>query len=234
MAPRSYGQYCGVVRSLELVGERWALLVVRDLIVGPKRFTDLRQGLPKIPTNILSARLKELEETGVVQRRVLPRPASAVVYELTDYGRELEDIVVRLARWGGKALGEPGPDDTIARGAVIVGLKAAFVPEAAGDLEASYELHLDDVVVHMRVAGGAVEFGEGPLDDADLVIETDLSLRLLLFGQITAAEAIRTGAVKVTGKRVLLERFAEVFRMPSTGTGCAGLGARPPALSTER
>ncbi len=108
MAGRAYGQYCGLARAVELVGERWALLIVRDLLVGPKRFTDLRRGLPRIPTNILSARLKELERSGIVQRRVLPRPAAGVVYELTAYGGELEEVVLRLGRWGRNRSGSHG------------------------------------------------------------------------------------------------------------------------------
>ena len=99
MSRRAYGQYCGFARALELVGERWALLIVRDLLVGPRRFTDLRHGLPRIPTNVLAERLKELEEAGIVQRRVLPRPQSAVVYELTPYGANLEESVMALGRW---------------------------------------------------------------------------------------------------------------------------------------
>src|SRR6202008_1285628 len=109
MKKRAYGQFCGLVKALERVGERWALLIVRDLLVGPRRYTDLRQGLPKIPTNILSTRLKELEEAGIVRRRVLPRPSGAVVYELTEYGAALEEPVIALSRWGARAMTEPGP-----------------------------------------------------------------------------------------------------------------------------
>src|SRR5437764_13643685 len=100
VAARTYGQFCGLARALELVGERWAMLIVRDLLVGPRRFTDLSRGLPRIPTNILSERLKELEDAGVVHRRVLPRPIGSVVYELTAYGADLEDAVKLLGRWG--------------------------------------------------------------------------------------------------------------------------------------
>ena len=89
MSRRTYGQYCGIARALEIVGERWALLVVRDLLLGPRRFTDLQRGLGKVPTNVLSSRLKELEESGVIRRRALPRPASGVAYELTDYWRAI-------------------------------------------------------------------------------------------------------------------------------------------------
>src|SRR5437879_13347570 len=100
VAPRSYGQFCGIARALELVAERWALLIVRDLLVGPRRFTDLRQGLPRIPTNVLSDRLKELEQSGIVRRRVLPRPAASIVYELTEYGSQLDDVLRPLGLWG--------------------------------------------------------------------------------------------------------------------------------------
>ncbi len=113
MTSRTYGQFCGLAHAMELIGERWALLVIRDLLSGPKRFTDLRNGLPRIPTNILSARLKELEGSGVIQRRLLPRPQGSVVYELTDYGRELEDVVLRLGLWGARTLGQPRPDDVV-------------------------------------------------------------------------------------------------------------------------
>src|SRR2546423_6072869 len=106
---RRYGQFCGLARALELVGERWALLIVRDLLVGARRFTDLRQGLPRIPTNVLADRLKELEQAGIVRRRVLPRPAASVVYELTAYGSELDEVVLRLGLWGAQSLGEPRP-----------------------------------------------------------------------------------------------------------------------------
>ena len=95
MVNRTYGQYCGLARALEIIGERWALLIVRDLLVGPRRFSDLRRGLTRIPSNILTARLKEMEQAGVVERRVLPRPAGSVVYELTGHGRGLEDPVPR-------------------------------------------------------------------------------------------------------------------------------------------
>ena len=103
MGRRTYGQSGGLAQALEIIGERWALLIVRDLLEGPRRFTDLRSGLPRIATNVLSARLKQLETAGVVRRRVLPRPDGSVVYELTDYGRELEDVVDSLARWGARS-----------------------------------------------------------------------------------------------------------------------------------
>src|SRR5437867_2883487 len=137
MAKRAYGQYCGLAHALELVGERWALLIVRDLLVGPKRFTDLRRGLPRIPTNVLATRLKELEQSSVVRRRVLPRPAGSVVYELTRYGQGLEETVLALGRWGTQTLGDPRPGDILTVDALIIALRALFRPEAALGVQAS-------------------------------------------------------------------------------------------------
>jgi DNA-binding HxlR family transcriptional regulator len=210
---RGYGQFCGVVRAVELVGERWALLVVRDLLVGPKRFSDLRRGLPRIPTNILTARLKQLEHAGVVRRRLLPRPAGSVVYELTEYGAELEDVVLRLGRWGAKSLTEPGPGDIVTADSMIMALRSTFRPEAARGRRTSYELRLGDVVIHARVADGKLEVGEGALPDADLVVESGPAFRALLAGEVTPAEAIESGGVRVTGDGRLLSRFVDAFRI---------------------
>jgi DNA-binding HxlR family transcriptional regulator/putative sterol carrier protein len=214
MKPRGYGKYCGLAHALELVGERWALVLVSDLLRGPKRFSELQRGQPRIPSNVLSARLKELEDAGVVRRRVLPRPASGVGYELTEYGRELEDIVLRLGLWGAKAMPEPGPDDIVTADTLLLALRSTFRPEAARELRASYELRLGEIVVHARVDHGALEVDEGPLAGADLVLETDLTLHPLLTGELHPDEAIRSGRVRVTGRRKLLERFVEVFHIP--------------------
>jgi DNA-binding HxlR family transcriptional regulator/putative sterol carrier protein len=214
LSGRTYGSYCGIAYALELVGERWALLVVRDLILGPKRFTDLRHGLPRIPSNVLSARLKELESAGIVRRRLLPRPESGVVYELTEFGRELEDVVLRLGLWGARTLAEPRPDDTVTADSLMLALRATFRPEAARGLRASYELRLGEIVFHARVDKGALEVAEGPLPDADLTLETDLTLRRLMSGELSPNEAVESGKVRVSGKRELLERFVEIFHIP--------------------
>jgi DNA-binding HxlR family transcriptional regulator len=218
MTTRTYGQFCGVARALELVGERWALLIVRDLLVGPKRFGELRRGLPRIPTNVLTARLHELEAAGIVRRRPLPRPASGVVYELTEYGSELEDVVLRLARWGARSLGERRPGEIVTADSMIMALRTTFGSEAARDLRAGYELHLGDVVIGARVADGGLVATAGPLDGADLVLATDAPLRPLLAGEITPAEAIDRGIVRIAGDPALLDRFVEIFRIgPAEG-----------------
>ena len=214
MATRTYGQFCGLARAMELVGERWGLLVVRDLVVGPKRFTDLRRGLPRIPTNILAARLKELEAAGIVRRRLLPRPAAGVVYELTEYGQELEDIVLRLGLWGARSLGEARPEDIVTTDSLILALRATFLPEAARELRARYVLRLGEIVVHARIDHGTLEAGEGALPEADLVIETGPAIRALLAGELSPGEAVESGSVRLSGKRDLLARFVEVFHIP--------------------
>lgn len=215
MSGRTYGSYCGIAYALELVGERWALLVVRDLILSPKRFTDLRRGLPRIPSNVLSARLKELEEAGIVRRRLLPRPQTGVVYELTEFGRELEDVVLSLGLWGARSLAEPRPEDTVNPDSMMLALRATFRPEAARGLRASYELRLGEIVFHARVDKGSLEVAEGPLPDADLILETDLALRLLMSGELSPRDAVKSGKVRIVGKIDLLERFAEIFHIPS-------------------
>ena len=159
MASRSYGQYCGVTTAVELVGERWAMLIVRDLLVGPRRYTDLKQGLPKIPTNILSTRLKELQEGGVVRR--VPLMNCGLVYELTDYGRQLEPIVLALGRWGFAQMGEPGLDDVVTADSLTMALRTAFRSDAAASLPpADYEVHVGDVALRVQVDGGELRIAQ--------------------------------------------------------------------------
>jgi DNA-binding HxlR family transcriptional regulator len=207
MAARTYGEHCGLAHALELVGERWALLVIRELLPGPKRFTDLANGLPRIPSNVLSGRLKELEQAGIVARRVLPRPSGAVVYELTEHGRELDAIVVQLARWGVRSLGEPREGDSVSAASFMLGLRSLFTPEAAGDLRATFEVRFgEETVVTARVADGVLEVADGPAEHADLVIHADLSLREVFAGGTS-------DTIRVEGDEALFARFVELFRL---------------------
>jgi len=211
---RSYGQYCGVARALELVGERWALLIVRDLILGPKRFTDLRLGLPRIPTNVLTTRLKELEESGVVQRRALPRPAASVVYELTDYGMQLEDIVLRLGAWGVQSMGSPKPEDILTADGAVLALRTAVHSELLhGSERIGYQLRIGEVLVYALLANGELQAGAGTLTDPDLVIAmADFgTFKPLLTRQLDPASAVADGTVQLVGEVTLLERFIDVF-----------------------
>jgi len=196
-----------------VVGERWTLLLIRDLLVGPKRFSDLQRGLPKMPSNILTSRLKELEAAGIVQRRAQARPLGGVVYELTENGRQLEDTVIALGRWGAKQLGETRPEEIITDDSIAMALRTIFRAEAAARDDIAFELRLGEIVAHAHVRDGAVSVGRGPLPAPDLVIEGGPDIRRLLAGEMTPKDAVKHGVVRVHGKRVLLERFVQLFRI---------------------
>ncbi len=213
MKARPYGQYCGLAKAIEVVGERWAVLIVRDLLVSPKRFTDLHRGLPKIPTNVLTSRLKQLEGAGVVRRRLLPRPENSVIYELTEYGLELEDVLAGLGRWGAKMLDVPGPGEIITVDSMVMALRSTFRAEQARGLYAAYELHFGDIVIHAVVEDGKLEASAGPLQAPDLIIEAGPGIKDLMSGEIDANEAIEKGIVHLAGDANLLAHFGQIFRI---------------------
>ena len=204
---RSYRQHCGVARALDIVGERWALLVVRELVLGPKRFTDLRQGLPGIATNVLSQRLKEMERDGLVARRVLPPPAASTVYELTEYGRELEPIMLQLGAWAAKTLGERSPDVTLRGEWLMVALKAMFRPEAARGLNATIAVVFEDAAFTVRLSRGSLEVTPGRPATADLTLTTDPDT---LLGYLAGAP-VPAVALSPEGDLALLERLPRIF-----------------------
>jgi DNA-binding HxlR family transcriptional regulator len=212
MGKRVYGQYCGFARALELVGERWALMVVRDLLVSPKRFRDLQRGLPGIPSNVLAARLKEMETAGIVERRLLPG-SSRVVYELTSTGVALEPTVIELGRWGVKLLGSPRHGEIMTVSALVTALRSTFQAKAAKNVTASYELRVGDMVLNARIARGRLAVAPTPLPEADLTIEVGPALRDLLAGEVSPRKALSSGLVRIRGNRAHLERFVEFFRI---------------------
>ena len=211
MAPREYGQYDGVTRAMEIVGERWAMLIVRDLLVGPRRNGELAAGLPRIPTNILAARLKELQAVGVIRRA--PR-SRIVIYELTPYGRELEPVVLALGAWGFKALGDPRDEQILTPDAMTIALRAAFRPQVAADLPATaYAARFGPAELLIRVDGTALDVarGDGP---ADLAFTAGPDIRRILSGELAPDRAITTGLVEVLrGPGELLDRFASTFHL---------------------
>lgn len=215
MPSRTYGQYCGFARAVEVVGERWAFLIIRDLLVGPKRFTDLQRGLPGIPTNILTARLKELEEAGIVHRHLLPRPEKGIAYELTLYGKELERTVYELGRWGAKSLAEPRDGETVTPDSLVMALRTTFQPQAARKSRLKYELRFGDIVLHARIHNGTLEAGQGSIENPDLIVETGPALKSLMAGELTPAAALASGAARITGDPQLLDRFVEMFQIES-------------------
>ena len=166
---RTYGDRCGVARALDVIGERWALLVVRELVLGPKRFSDLRAGLRGVAPDVLSQRLRELEGVGVLRRTTLPPPSGARVYELTEWGRELEPWVLGLGRWGSLAP-FPGGDAELGPDAFVIALKTLFDPAAAGGLDAEFELRLGEDRFRLGVRGGALTAARGSADAPDVVV----------------------------------------------------------------
>jgi DNA-binding HxlR family transcriptional regulator len=206
---RTDGDRCGVARALDIVGERWALLVVRDLLLGPKRFTDLRAGLPHVSPDVLSQRLRELEEAGIVRRTKLPPPTSARVYELTERGRALQPIVIELGRWGSQ---EPFPDGEAELGpdSAVIALLTLFDPAAADGRDQTYELRLHEQPFRLRVADGRLEAARGGADRPDALIATDpatLSQVLWHGGKLSQ--------FTVEGDKDAAKRFVKLFPLPT-------------------
>jgi DNA-binding HxlR family transcriptional regulator len=219
---RTYDDGCAAAHALDLVGERWALLVVRELLLGPKRFTDLRAGLPGASPNVLSQRLRELEGAGIVRRRKLPPPAASRVYELTGWGEELEPVIIRLGRWGARSPSKPR-DAALGVDSLILSFRTMFDPDAAEGLEASYELRLGEDVFRAEVADGRFEIVRGDAERSDATIETDAgTLAALVYGDRELAETTRSGDVKVGGDEGAVERFLGLFPLPGPAAPAAG------------
>jgi DNA-binding HxlR family transcriptional regulator len=211
---RSYNDGCGIAHALDLVGERWAMLVVRELLLGPKRYTDLQTDLPGISTNVLSDRLSELEQTGVVLRRRLPPPAASSVYELTSWGLELEPILTLLGRWGARSRSLPR-DTPLSVSSLILSLGAHFDPASAQGLRASYELRLGEERFHAQVANGRIEVTRGNAGRPIATIEGDtLTLAGLIYRGRDLAEAVRRGEVSYDGDVSDVKRFLTLFSLP--------------------
>ena len=200
MAKR-YDQYCPVAHALDLVGERWALLVVRELMHGPKRYTDLAEHLPGIGTNILASRLRDLEACGVVTKRTLPPPAASRVYELTDYGRSLKTVMRELALWGARSLGPPTSADEFFPGWLVCPVDMILGPIAPAG---RFEFRVGDEIASL-VDGVAYT---GPIDDPDVVVEGDAEGLYYLFIER------RLDGVSITGDRALLGQLVDVAPQP--------------------
>jgi DNA-binding HxlR family transcriptional regulator/putative sterol carrier protein len=213
---RTYGDLCGIARALDVIGERWALLVVRELLLGPKRFTDLRRGLPHIGPDVLSQRLRELEQAGVLRRRTLAPPAGSRVYELTERGQELEPVLLALGAWGSAAPVPPG-NPQLGVDSAMIALRTLFDTGAAGDLDATFELRLGDQLFRARVAGGELDLERGEAPKADATISADpMTLGGVLWERVGLAEAERTGAMTIEGDRRAARRFLELFPLPES------------------
>lgn len=213
---RSYAQLCGIATAFDVIGDRWAALIVRDLLLGSLRFGELAEGLPGIGTNTLAARLKDLEGSGVVRRQLLPLPDRGTVYELTRYGRELEPILMGLGRWGTKSMGRLSPDVASRSRWLVAAMLAFHDNERRVARPTTWELRLTDGAFTVRAKGTDLTVAAGAPDDADLVITTgDEQLHRLLTHRLAPSEAIATGAVSVEGDVSELPRLLGLFSFPS-------------------
>jgi DNA-binding HxlR family transcriptional regulator len=217
---RTYDQYCAVARALDVVGERWTLLLVRELLTGPKRFKDLLDGLSGIGTTLLTARLKDLEGNGILHRTTLPPPAGSKVYELTDLGRSLEPVVMALSRWGLKLLDGPRREEKSRPAWAMVALQSSLELEAVHGCRETYEFRVDGELFHVRVEGDEAEVRQGPAPDPDLIISGDTETLLgVAAGRLTLAEAVEAGAIATEGARGPLARCLAMLGSPDGDGG---------------
>jgi DNA-binding HxlR family transcriptional regulator/putative sterol carrier protein len=216
MKNRSYNQYCGLAYALDIVGERWTLLIVRELFAGPRRFKDLVDGLPDISTNLLAERLKRLEQQGIINRRVLPPPAGSTVYELTALGRGLERTVLELGKWGSQFVPPTMEGATVLHlGSYALTPKTFFRPQLAQGLNETYELHVGDEVLQAQIKDGDLQVKQGEALNPDVILHTDVPSYLgLLTGQIKPDEAISGDIIRIEGDPGALSRFLNICGVP--------------------
>jgi DNA-binding HxlR family transcriptional regulator len=217
---QTYGQHCGLAHAMELVGEPWAMLMIRDLLVEPKAMADMRKGLPQMPPETLSARLDELERAQVIRRREPLAAKESSFFELTEYGIELGEIVDQLCRWGLRTLGGVRRDDIMTIDGLVTALRVTFRPEAARGVHLSFVIEFGDMVAHACVSDGDAEIGKGHLLNPDLIIVAGPPLQLLLAGEMSPREALETGGIRLRaadggpGNPGLLLWFVELFHIP--------------------
>ena len=214
MASRGYGQFCGLARAAEVVGQRWTLLILRDLLVGPRRYSDLAAGLSGIPSNLLSTGLKELEQDGLITREARSGADRAIVYAVTPRGAELQPALDALSRWGAAGMREPREGEIVTEASLIGALRVAAGGGAAPKRPFAFTVVAGDIVIHALARDGAVQVGAGPALDADLVIEAGPGFRDLLAGTLDARTALAEELVSVEGDPALLDDFTSAFRVP--------------------
>ena len=211
---RRYDDACGTAHGLELIGERWALLVIRELLLGPKRFGDLKRDLPGISANVLTQRLESLEAAGLLRRRKLPPPAAVQVYELTPWGYQAEPIVIELGRWAARS---PGHDPTLPLSAtsLMLSFRTMFDPARAGSWRGRIGFRFGEESLFAEVEDGRLRNGRGETDGADAVITGAVEpVAAIAYGGQPLAELERAGVLAVTGDRSAAERFLTLFGLP--------------------
>ncbi|MFI0421092.1 winged helix-turn-helix transcriptional regulator [Spongiactinospora sp. 9N601] len=218
MRTREYGQFCGLARAAEILGQRWAVLILRDLLVGPRRYSDLAAGLPGIPSNVLAARLKELEQDGLVVRQARGGADRSIVYRVTDRAEELRPALDALASWGAAGMRVPREGEVVTEASLVTALRVA----AAGGRPPGARrtvtcvVRAGDAVAHAIVSGTRVTAGPGEHPAPDLTISAGSGpgLRDLLAGTLGPEAAVAEGVIEVTGDRSLLADFAATFHVP--------------------
>ncbi|HKH26340.1 MAG TPA: winged helix-turn-helix transcriptional regulator [Acidimicrobiia bacterium] len=205
---RTYQQYCPVARALEIVGERWTLLIARELLLGPRRFTDLMDGLPGISATVLASRLKDLEQAGLVSKRTLPPPAASTVYELTDRAVGLARILTAMADWGMSMLGRPRKGDAV-RGEWMV-LAMAVTTPVPDVSDTTFELHVDGEVLHVDVRDGRLQPRQGAAPDPAAIITVNATtLADLALGRLRLDDAVAKERVTVVGDQTAARGLLE-------------------------
>jgi DNA-binding HxlR family transcriptional regulator len=211
---RSYRDPCGIARALDVVGERWALLIVRELLLGPKRYTDLQAALVGLSPDVLADRLRELQAAGVVRRATLPPPAPSKLYELTDRGRELEPVLLALGRWGSREAFPPG-DRPLGVDAFVLALPTLFDAVAAKDIAITVQLGLGADRFVVQVDGGRLDVARGEAEHHDVSIDGDVeALVEVLWHGRRLAEAEAEDAIRIVGPRRAARRFLQLFPPP--------------------
>jgi DNA-binding HxlR family transcriptional regulator len=211
---RSYDDACAAAHALDLVGERWSLLVMRELLLGPKRFSDLRASLPGISANVLTQRLEDLETLGVVERRKLPPPASAWVYGLTEWGQESEELFKVIGRWGARSP-HHDPRLPVSVSSIVMSMRTMFDPARAKKIKGVIGFRFGREEFVARLADGAFNIRRGEIVDADVTVEgSQMDWAATLYGGVPLKDLERTGALKIGGDRKLLERVLALFPLP--------------------
>jgi DNA-binding HxlR family transcriptional regulator/putative sterol carrier protein len=212
MAEHRYQQYCALARALDIAGDRWTLLIVRELIPGPRRFTDLIDGLPGISRNLLTERLRALKRDGIVARQELPPPAARQVYALTDDGRDLAGAMVPLIAWGVRRLGERKPTDSFSARWAAVAMASFADREAVKGVSETYQYLVGDSAFHFTVDDGSIQLRDGRAQDPTVTVTTDEETWAdIASGRITASSAAATGALTVAGDPQAAKRMGKIF-----------------------
>jgi DNA-binding HxlR family transcriptional regulator len=211
---RDYGQRCAAAHALDLVGDRWALLVVRELLLGPKRFTDLRVGLQGASPNVLSQRLRDLEETGVIRRATLPPPAAARVYELTAWGHDLEPVIAALGRWGVRSPRMPR-EAPMGVDSFAVALRTLFEPAEAEGVDATIQLRIRGEDFRLGVAGGSLDLQRGAAESASATVSGEPETLAALIWSDSPLERLEHSGLTIDGNRDVVERVRTFFPYPA-------------------